>query len=242
MLLSTSMIATMFFVYKEASHHLLNPEFWNKRWRNEQIGFHRADANPWLIKYWDHVPVDKGSSVFLPLAGKTLDIAWLVEKGFPVKAIECSPIAVEAFFASQHWSVEKTSAAALPCWQHKAVDFYCGDYFVMSADMLTGVKAIYDRAALIAFPLEQRKHYVEKLLQLLPSRPPILLVTLEYPQDEIKGPPFTVPESEVHALYGADYDIKKLDEASLFATESRWRKMGLSSMDEKVFLLTSKEV
>ena len=217
---------------------MLNPEFWNERWRNNQIGFHRADVNPWLMKYWDSVPVEKGSPVFLPLAGKTLDIPWLVEKGFSVKAIECSRIAVEEFFISQHWSAEKISVATLQCWQHEVVDFYCGDYFDMSPDMLAGVKVVYDRASLIAFPFEQRKRYVEKLMQLLPSRPPILLVTVEYPQHEMNGPPFAVPESEVQELYGRYYDIKKLDEGDLLDIEPRWRQKGLSSMDEKVFLLT----
>lgn len=216
----------------------MDPEFWNERWRNQRIGFHRPDVNPWLMKYWDRLSMPAGSEVFVPLSGKSLDMRWLAEKGHPVKAIECSPVAVEDFFGEQNWSPERTSLPLIESWQSHDVELFCGDFFDLNKDALANVKAIYDRASLVAFPPEQRFAYVEKLMSLVEEKTPMLLVTLEYPEQEMKGPPFSILETEVRQLFTGFYNIEKIDGGSLLDIEPRWRQVGLSSMDEKVFLLT----
>ena len=42
-----------------------------------------------------------------------------------------------------------------------------------------------------------------------PMRTPGLLITLEYPQDKMEGPPFAVFETDVQQLYG---DVEELDQ------------------------------
>lgn len=41
-----------------------------------------------------------GSRIFLPLCGKTLDIAWLLAKGYRVAGAELSEMAIEQLFES----------------------------------------------------------------------------------------------------------------------------------------------
>jgi len=69
---------------------------------------------------------------------------------------------------------------------------------------------VFDRAALVALPPELRQDYVRQLLNILPDKAKILLVTFSYDQGIMSGPPFSVEESEIHRLYGQRYDIKQL--------------------------------
>ena len=59
----------------------MEPQFWHDRWTKNEIGFHKSDANPLLVKYFTELALPKGSLVFVPLCGKTLDISWLLSNG-----------------------------------------------------------------------------------------------------------------------------------------------------------------
>ena len=61
--------------------------------------------------------------------------------------------------------------------------------------------AFYDRAALVALPADWRDRYVRHLRALVPSEAPGLVVTFEYDQTRMSGPPFDVPESEVRRVF-----------------------------------------
>ncbi len=64
---------------------------WLQRWENAKTEFHQPEVNEYLIKHWDRLA---GSTVFIPLCGKTLDILWLANKGLRVIGIEISDIAI----------------------------------------------------------------------------------------------------------------------------------------------------
>ena len=61
----------------------------------------------------------------------------------------------------------------------------------------------------------------------------ILLITLEYDQNQMTGPPFSVAADEIEWLY-APYGILELLETSDILDE-RFRKKGLDGMLERVF-------
>ena len=73
----------------------MNKEFWLNKWRIKQIGFHRSQPNPALINYCSLLNLPQNSRIFVPLCGKTLDIAWLLQQGYQVVGIDLSPIAIE---------------------------------------------------------------------------------------------------------------------------------------------------
>lgn len=54
----------------------MDANFWHQRWGKIDIAFHESEANPLLVKYFKELHLEKGSRVFVPLCGKTLDIAW----------------------------------------------------------------------------------------------------------------------------------------------------------------------
>jgi len=76
-------------------------DFWQQRWAENQIGFHMPEVNPYLSEFWAQLSVLPGSTVLVPLCGKTLDLVWFVSNQYSVLGVECSDQAIEDFFAEQ---------------------------------------------------------------------------------------------------------------------------------------------
>ena len=215
----------------------MDAEFWLQRWQEGQIGFHRGDVMPLLEQYWPSLGVPAGSRVFVPLAGKTLDMHWLAAQGLQVLGCELSPLAVEAFFAEAGLAAQvERDADGL---HHRAgpIDLVQGDVFALRADTLATMDAFYDRAALIALPEAMRRRYVEQVYGKLPSGSRGLLITLEYPPAEKAGPPFPIPEPEVQALFAPHWDIEPLTRRDILASEPRFIADGVTALSTAVYRL-----
>ena len=111
-----------------------------------------------------------------------------------------------------------------------AIEMLCGDAFALDAQGLSACAGVYDRAALIALPPPMRERYVHELHARLPSGCRGLLVTLDYPQDEKQGPPFSVDADEVHHLYGRDWDIELLERRDILAAQPGFVAEGVSAL------------
>ena len=62
----------------------MHPDFWHQRWHEQRIGFHQDAPTPLLLAHWDALNVTHDARVFVPLAGKTRDMAWLAARGHRV--------------------------------------------------------------------------------------------------------------------------------------------------------------
>ena len=62
----------------------MDSTFWLQKWEKNEIAFHKSEANPMIVKYLGKLSLSKGSRVFVPLCGKTLDIPWLLSQGYAV--------------------------------------------------------------------------------------------------------------------------------------------------------------
>ena len=184
-------------------------DFWHQKWQKNEIGFHLPEANPLLRSHFPSLNLNQGSRVFLPLCGKTLDVAWLLAQGYRVVGAELSEIAIQALFKSlgvipiisQLGEVTHCSALNL--------DMFVGDIFHLSSDMLGEVDAVYDRAALVALPSDMRKAYAAHLIALTCAAPQ-LLICFEYDQVLHAGPPFSIDVDEVKQHYEMHYDLTLL--------------------------------
>ncbi|WP_367988936.1 thiopurine S-methyltransferase [Vibrio sp. NTOU-M3] len=213
-----------------------DPEFWHNKWAANQIGFHLDDVNPLLINYWHHTKPQREDAVFVPLCGKSEDLVWLATKHNEVQGVELSQIAVRAFFAEHFYTPTVIPVANQhELYQFDELSIYTGDYFTAPVQP---VDIIYDRAALIALPLEMRLEYVERLKRLLKPGGRILLITLDYPQKEMVGPPFSVTKTEVENLFSG-YKITQLYRDDADETHPKIAKKGLSRFAEEVFLIES---
>ena len=215
----------------------MHQEFWLERWQQNQIGFHSADINRHLQQHWSALDIAPGSRVFVPLCGKSKDMLWLLAQGYDVIGVELSPLAVQAFFADNGLSATTCRQDKFSVSEAESLRIYCGDFFDLGANDLTGVTAVYDRASLVAMPPEMRGAYATQIQHLLEPGTALLLVAFDYPQHEMQGPPFCVQQREVKALYGSWCEVNLLHTEDILDRETGFRDKGVSRMQEQVYAL-----
>lgn len=72
---------------------------WRQRWQQDDIGFHQAEVNISLQRYFSQLNLKPGQRVFVPLCGKSRDIGWLLYQGYAVVGVELSELAIQGLFA-----------------------------------------------------------------------------------------------------------------------------------------------
>jgi len=214
----------------------MDPTFWHQKWQSSELGFHLPQVHPLLKRHLDNLSLKAGQTVFLPLCGKTLDIGYLLGQGFSVIGAELSDKAVSDLFASLNHQPEITPWKGGNRYQNGDLTVFQGDIFVLQSSDLGAVDASYDRAALVALPGAMRERYANHLITLT-DKAPQLLITLEYDQKQMDGPPFSVGEQQVQTLYENDYRIAPLSRKMILDYEPVFRERGLTVLYENAFLL-----
>jgi thiopurine S-methyltransferase len=209
---------------------MMDRDFWHQRWHEGRIGFHQGTVTPLLEKHWPTMVIPPGARVFVPLCGKSLDLAWLAAQGHEVLGVELSPIAVEQFFDEHELAPEVSTSRYGRHHRAGGIELICGDAFDLDEHALAGCAAFYDRAALIALPEDLRRVYAQRLYPRLPPDCGGLLIGLEYPPREMSGPPFPVSPREVRALYGRDWSIDVLERSDILAQQRNFAAEGVSSL------------
>jgi thiopurine S-methyltransferase len=184
----------------------MEASFWHQKWEKGDIGFHRSEANAFLIEHFEKLNLAKGARVFLPLCGKTRDFAWLLTCGYRVVGAELSELAINELFNDLGVEPKISRVGELTRYCTKDIDIFVGDIFDVSAKVLGLVDAVYDRAALVAMPENVRHQYTSHLMKITHAAPQ-LLICYEYNQQLIDGPPFSVSEAEVKHHYASAYQL-----------------------------------
>lgn len=215
----------------------MEPDFWQQRWQEGRIGFHQDRETPLMLKHWPSLQVPAGSRVFVPLAGKTLDMLWFADQGYRVLGIELVMTAIQQFLAEHDLQAEITDAPDGRHYRAGDIELINGDVFEQDPSALAGCDAVYDRAALIALPPALRQRYVREVYGRLPSGCRGLLITLEYPQAEKAGPPFSVEEDEVRALFSPQWEVGVLERREILAQQANFSAEGVSALHTVVYEL-----
>ena len=218
----------------------MEKQFWLDRWEARQIGFHLSEVNAHLHRHWSALKLRSDARVLVPLCGKSLDLLWLHEAGYAVVGVELSPVAVREFFADNGLAMQTEAEGVYTSRQAPEIQIRQMDFFDLQPESLGDVQAFYDRAALVALPADMRKTYVEHLAILLQAGATGLLVTMDYPQDEMDGPPFSVTAEEVLALYSTAFHVQLLDSLDVLAGNERLARRGLTRMVEQIWRLERK--
>jgi thiopurine S-methyltransferase len=196
-----------------------------------------VEFNPHLLNHWHALHMPQGSRVLAPLCGKSRDMVWLAEQGYRIRGVELSPLAVESFFVEQALEPEVATVAGFERWRAGPYELYCGDIFDLPQLDNGDIDAVYDRASLIALNPLQRRHYADMLSELLPNKSRMLLVAMDYPQEEMTGPPYSVQEAEVRALFESRFKVTLLHTLDLLEDTERYGDKGVSRILEQVYLL-----
>lgn len=204
----------------------METEFWKERWREGRIGFHEGHPNTFLERHVGQLGPRR--RVLVPLCGKTEDMAFLASRGHDVVGVELVPEAVEAFFREHDLDPEREDGPRVRAWSAGGVTILEGDVFACTREDVGAADALYDRAAVVAFPPEVRPKYVAHLRSLLAPSARGLLVTFEYPQERVTPPPFSVGLDEVRALY-AGARVTELESRPL--TGPRFSEAGVAGSE-----------
>ncbi len=183
--------------------------FWHGRWENNEIGFHEDGGNPFLKKYIDTLCDNPNPRILVPLCGKTHDIGILLANGCEVIGVELSEIAVQQLFDEMNVTPDVTDAGEFKRYTYDTLTILQGDVFSLTQDMVGGITGVYDRAALVALPENMREDYAKLICQIAADATQ-LVVTFEYHQPDMDGPPFSVTQEMVRALYKHQYMISPL--------------------------------
>jgi len=213
----------------------MQPEFWHQRWQTDQIGFHRDTPLPLLLKHWPTLGLTEGSRVLVPLCGKSLDMVWLAEQGHRVLGVELSELAITRFFDERGLAPEISQSGFGTHYRAGAWEIICGDAFALSTELLQDCAGVYDRGALIALPPHMRERYAATTWARLPAGCQGLLVTLEYPQAEKSGPPFSVEESEVRQRFAGRYEVELIERRDILKHEPGFQVEGVTALNTSVY-------
>lgn len=209
-------------------------DFWRERWAANQTAFHEKDGNKLLLRHFDAIELPKGSRYFLPLCGKTGDITQLLIKGYRVVGVELVEDAIRQLFEELGVAPDVTDAGPFKRYTATNIEIFVGDVFALTADILGPVDAVYDRAALVALPADMRERYATHMVKIT-NQAEQMLLTFEYDQTEMDGPPFHVSEDEVRALYGDAFEIELVRRKDI-----PQGLKGLVKANEVVWLLTAR--
>lgn len=225
-------------------------DHWLERWRQGRINFHEGRPNDLLVRHAARLAGAR--RVLVPLCGKTEDLAFLAARGHDVIGIELAEQAARAFFAEHDLApsiarrgpfvayevgrgapgagpgggtAEPAAPTARPAG---AITLLVGDFFALTPELLGPVDALYDRAALIALPRELRPRYVAQLRAQVPAGAPALVITMEYDQARMAGPPYAVLEPELRTLY-AGAAVEPLEERP--ATVAKCAQLGVPATE-----------
>lgn len=187
----------------------MDKDFWLSRWQNKEIAFHETYTNPKLKKHFSALTLPNGR-IFVPLCGKTNDIAWLLGQGLSVLGAELSETAIVELFQSLGVEPNVSVIGTFKRYSATNIDIFVGDIFDLTPQNVGKIDAIYDRGALVALPEKMRQDYSQKLLE-LGEKAPQLLLTYDYDQSTMQGPPFAISKQVLENLYSPPYSINLLE-------------------------------
>ena len=187
----------------------MHADYWHDKWEADHLGFDQAAPNQLLTAEFQALALASGSRVFVPLCGKTIDIKWLLDQGMRVAGAELSEIAVRDLFKLLGLDPTIAEAGSLKHYAAAGIDIWAGDIFDLTTDRLGPVDGTYDRAAVVALPEDMRAGYAAHVAAVT-GQAPQLVITFDYDQATMPGPPFSVPPAAVQSLYGKTYQVTEL--------------------------------
>ena len=213
--------------------------FWEERWHLGQTGWHNQVVNNNLHNHADALFQTEMPTIFVPLCGKTLDMSWLAEQGAQIIGVDLVEQAIHEFFAEKNEIPECSTVHRIPRFQNDNITLFQANIFNINTNVIGHVDAIFDRAALVALPLEKRQEYAEHCLSLLKSGGTILLITYDSPVADTQGPPFPVRKGTVESLYASASKCELLAEVTMTPeNDERLAKRGLDWSRSDIWKIT----
>ena len=215
--------------------------FWRDRWEAGAIGFHQGQPNAFLSAH--HGLLAEHRRVFVPLAGKAVDMAYLAARDHEVVGVELVESACRAFFREQGLPLVEEERPPFHAFAGGGITLLCGDVFDATPARVGQVDAVYDRAALIALHPDDWQRYVDLLLSLVRPGGLLFIITFAYDQTKLAGPPWSVDDATLNGLLAAPLadgrvrSVAKIDSRDE-ARGPRFVEAGVEALTEALFVVT----
>lgn len=191
---------------KPADQRPEHPDFWCKRFGS---GTTPWDAGKVPAAFADFVARQpRPLNTLIPGCGSAWEAAHLARAGWPVTALDFSPVAIEQ---------------ARSRLQGVTVDLVCEDFFKFRPAQ--PLDLIYERAFLCALPRKLWPDWAERMAALLPAGG--ILAGYFFICDQLKGPPFGILRDQLDPLLTPHFvcreDTPADDSIAVFAGRERWQ-------------------
>ncbi|MFT5757302.1 MAG: thiopurine S-methyltransferase [Alteromonadaceae bacterium] len=216
----------------------MKPSFWHKCWERNALGFHQETVQPFLEQFLLPRLTSTTQHVFLPLCGKSLDMVWLAQK-MKVSGSELSEIACRDFFQEKDLPFQQHQHHDFTIFSHQNIELWQGDFFKLLPAELGNIDWIYDRAALIALPMSMQQQYAQHLSHFISDQTSLFLISLEFPQEELAGPPFSISSLKVVQLFSG-FTVDCIAEQELTDKKFAQRTFNVSHLVERLYLIKKK--
>ena len=210
---------------------------WLEFWANNETNWHSDVVTQELEKYLGLLKLESGDTVFVPLCGKSLDMIYMLNRGFSVIGVEVSEIGIKQFFHENGLDFTISKVGKFDLYSANNIEIYYGDFFSLTSKHLCGVKAVFDRKSLIALDRNLRQKYVKHLNDIISLGVRILLITLHYPKHQMSGPPFSVDKSEVESLFSMAFNYQELKSFQDIENGSKLARSGVDYIENAAYCL-----
>lgn len=216
----------------------MKPSFWHACWEKNSLGFHQKSIHPFLEQYFLPRIKEEHSSVFVPLCGKSDDMMWLAEH-LSVVGAELSDIACRDFFLERNIEASVEKRDAFDTYSYENLTLWQGDFFQLPSHDFQSFDWIYDRAAIIALPEAMQADYVNKLASFISGKTQLFLISVEFPQEQLSGPPFSLPYDRLASLF-SQFSVACVAERELEDKTFAQRTFDVSYLREKLYIISRK--
>lgn len=183
-----------------------HPDFWCKRFGEGTTPWDAGRVPDDFAAFVARQPVPLNT--LIPGCGSAWEARHLAEAGWPVTALDFSPVAV---------------ATAREVLGNAAVDLVCADFFTFTPARPYAL--IYERAFLCALPRKMWADWGQRVAELLPSG--TLLAGYFFLCEQPKGPPFGILPEQLDALLTPNFvcieDTPVKDSIPVFSGRERWQ-------------------
>ena len=197
--------------------------FWSQVWQEGTIRFHQKDYNSQMMNFFKDIDL-KNKTVFIPLAGKTKDIMYFLERGAHVTAVEFVEQAIVEFFEDNEILYKKTGNL----YQCENLNFYAMDLFDFKSENKFDV--LYDRASQVVFNSESRPAYYQLLSTVITPQTIVLLGSIDHAGPKEYGPPHKISPEEIKSAYKKMGINLKIFSETTEVTSEKMQNAGISSL------------
>jgi thiopurine S-methyltransferase len=218
----------------------MDTTYWLERWETGNTRFDEPEPHRYLTRFFAQVAPASTNCIFVPLCGKSIDMAWLLQQQQHVIGVEISPIPLQTFIQENQLHPTVTTTAYGTVYQDKHCTLYQSSLFDLSDEIFLPVNLVYDRGALVALPWpELRKQYIQWYQDKLPLGTHVLLISFESDANvsQTSGPPFPITPDELTKQFGTHFSIELLAREYVNDIKPHWRDRGLTQLYECAYCL-----